>query len=176
MVRGRFSTTPSAKCRRGAPGGSGACPRALAPMLRLQFGLTFVRPNGLAAFGRLFHRELPSGCDRATLPSFTDIRKVKSRVGGADIGFGEAQSGAHYARSRPSLKAHSKHPGRAHVRRGSASALSTSSPLAFTTCEPRSFRYRPPSRSLFALHADQILPNFGYDKSKIAALREEKVI
>jgi hypothetical protein len=48
-----------------------------------------------ARFGRFVRLKLRSGSDCASLPSSTGIRKVESRVGGADMGFGEAQLSAH---------------------------------------------------------------------------------
>src|SRR6516225_2511286 len=85
----------------------------------------------------------PSSSPRAPIRlrprhSIEPHRHSQSKAAGRRRGYrlwgGQAE--AHDARSRPSLKAHSKHPRRGPVRRGSASALSTSSPLAFTPCEP----------------------------------------
>src|SRR5271166_1987252 len=64
-----------------------------------------------------------------------------------------------------------QHSRRPPVRRGSAPALSTNSPLAFPPFDPvrdasgTDRRPRP-----LSYHTDEILANFGYDRSEIAPL------
>jgi hypothetical protein len=70
----------SQRWQSGASGGSAACPRTLAPVFRLQFGLPFVCPDCLARLDRFVHLELRSRCGRAILPRPTDIGKVEPQV------------------------------------------------------------------------------------------------
>jgi hypothetical protein len=74
---------------------SAARARALAPVLRFQFGLALICPDCLARFDRLVHLALRFDCDWITLAGLSDIRKVELGVGGANVGFGEAQFAAH---------------------------------------------------------------------------------
>jgi hypothetical protein len=75
--------------------GSAACPRALAPVFCLQFGLAFVCPDCLARLDCFVHLTLRPSSDRAILSNLTEIRKVEPRVGCADMGLGEAQLAAY---------------------------------------------------------------------------------
>jgi hypothetical protein len=118
-------------------------------VFRFQFGLPFVGPDCLARFDRLVHLELRHGCSRGTLPRPTDIGKVEPRVGRADIGFGEAEFAAH------------------DINEFSLGPTCSSHPRS-----PAPTEFRPP----FAKQTDEILPNFGYERSEIAALRGGKVI
>jgi hypothetical protein len=130
--------------------------------------------------------KLRSGCGCATLLNLTDIRKIELGVDDTDMGFEEIQFAARdlgvsderdaflisdaaaqnlVAKAGIALFAEVLHPRCRKI------------PLRAHPSEPSQFPPAPTApRPPFAYHIDEILLNFGYDRSEIAALREGKVI